>query len=664
MDTKSLKLLVLLSFFWAIGFDSFADDSASSKARYILGSVDYIGTDYDGAIGPDGQILNEFEYKELKEFASTAISYFESIRKEIDREQGDLISADLLELQKRLEEPKNGGDPKPLIANLRLLLIDHFKIKVFPDRAPSYELGRVVYENKCAACHDLQGSGNGPAAAGLNPKPRSFLDPEAMEASSPSQFYNTLYTGLDGTAMRSFREELSKDELWSVSFYAQSIRHSKGEPASQRIQALRQVGFGVEKLAQMTDAQLRQELMAMQETFDPRRMETADSWLVLARTQVQFADAATPSHATINLLNETEDQIKLATSKVSAGLFQEAEELLFGAYLEKFEGAEKVLLIVNKPVVLATEKAFLELRSLVRQADTQAYMTKAQELLELINVCRQEYERVEQNKAGPWGDFVSSFIIIVREGFEAFLVVAALLALISSIGQARVRRWIHIGWMTAIVAGGAVFLIYEKVVHLSGLAKETIEAISTSAAVVLLFYTGFWLLNQADMKRWNSFIRENTKKAISTGRLSVLFSISFIAVFREAVETIVFYQALFKLSHDPFYVILGFVVGCLVLFTVCLGIVRFNLKLPLRHFFICTSVLMVAISVVLAGKSIHELVEAGLIKVTPISWLPTIDMFGIYPSVETLLGQGVLLTVAIGLICRFFFLRDDSKPLA
>ena len=193
------------------------------------------------------------------------------------------------------------------------------------------------------------------------------------------------------------------------------------------------------------------------------------------------------------------------------------------------------------------------------------------------------------------------------------------------------------------------FAVFERILHLSGAAKETIEACSTGVAVVFLFYTGFWLLSQSERMHWGRFLKTKTSVALSSGSLWGLFSMSFIAVYREAAETILFYVALYNTTSSPFLVSLGFLVGCLALIAACWGILRYNLRLPIKQFFLVTSCFMLTLAVILAGKTVHELIEAGYIQASPLSWMPAIEFLGLYPSAETLAAQLLLIVFGLGL---------------
>jgi high-affinity iron transporter len=211
----------------------------------------------------------------------------------------------------------------------------------------------------------------------------------------------------------------------------------------------------------------------------------------------------------------------------------------------------------------------------------------------------------------------------------------------------------------AIVFGFGAYILFEKVLALSGAAKESIEAICTGLAVVMLFYTGFWLLSQTEHKKWQTYIKKKTTHALSTQRLWALASIAFIAVFREAAETVLFYSALLSHAGSPVMVASGFLVGVLILFTICFAMIKYNVRIPMKKFFLITSYLMITLSVVLSGKCVNELVEAGYFQPTPIPHLPSIDLLGIYPMWETVGAQ--LCLMVVGILMSMHSLKRTKK---
>jgi high-affinity iron transporter len=178
-------------------------------------------------------------------------------------------------------------------------------------------------------------------------------------------------------------------------------------------------------------------------------------------------------------------------------------------------------------------------------------------------------------------------------------------------------------------------------------------------AVVVLFFVSNWMVAKAEAEAWKQYIEGKVQTAIETGSTFALGAAAFLAVFREGAETILFYQALFAEAQTYKNMIwIGFIVGCAALVLI-FALVRFgSLVIPIKPFFMGTSILMYIMSIAFAGGGVKELQEADVISVTPVSFVQSIDILGIYPTVETLLPQAVLLVVAIA---SLFYYRAKGR---
>ena len=173
------------------------------------------------------------------------------------------------------------------------------------------------------------------------------------------------------------------------------------------------------------------------------------------------------------------------------------------------------------------------------------------------------------------------------------------------------------------------------------------EAVCSVVAVVLLFYTGFWLLSQEEHLKWGKFLKKETYQVTKKHQLSGIFFLSFMAVYRESVETIIFYNALYLQNPNTVILSLGFLCGAAVLFLLCFLIRYLQVNIPLKYFFRSTSILMLGISVFISGKAINELGSAGFLKITPLHGLDPVNWLGFYPSKEALLTQGFIALFAL-----------------
>jgi high-affinity iron transporter len=184
-------------------------------------------------------------------------------------------------------------------------------------------------------------------------------------------------------------------------------------------------------------------------------------------------------------------------------------------------------------------------------------------------------------------------------------------------------------------------------------SREIIEGATMLVAVVVLFSVSYWLLSKIEGAKWQKFIREKVNAALSEGRSFALAFVAFLAVFREGAETALFYQALFTRGDNvAMPVATGLIVGFAVLAGIFTLFYRFGVKIPMRPFFAVTGGLLYYMAFVFAGKGIKELQEGNAISQTQIPGFPHIEALGLYPTVETLIAQGVLLALLLFALWR------------
>ena len=253
-------------------------------------------------------------------------------------------------------------------------------------------------------------------------------------------------------------------------------------------------------------------------------------------------------------------------------------------------------------------------------------------------------------------------MIILREGLEAALILAAILAMLRVIGATQAVRYIHLGWILALIAGGLTWLATETILTLSGEHRESMEGFITVFAAVVLFYVGYWLHTRAEAQKWQAFIQEKVQNVLSTKRIFALVGISFFAVYREAFEVVLFYQALWLQSEQSqSSVIWGSITGLVCLIGVTFAIFKLGLRLPLRYFFGATGTLLYIMAFIFAGNGINELQAAGWVPSTPLSFPPQLSFLGIYPTLETLTAQAAMLCA---FIATSFWLAKERKVTA
>lgn len=250
--------------------------------------------------------------------------------------------------------------------------------------------------------------------------------------------------------------------------------------------------------------------------------------------------------------------------------------------------------------------------------------------------------------------FFDSFLIILREGFEAILVVSALAAYLKRVGERDRLRYLYGGAASAVAASGLLWLAARSVLDLGGSSREALEGWTILVATGVLFWVSYWLVSKAEADHWQAFVRKQVEQAVGRGAMLGLAFLSFVVVFREGFETVLFYEAVAARAVGPggqTMLLTGFLGGCATL-TVLYVLLQFTgAKIPMRAFFTVTGALLYFMAFRFAGAGIRELQEAASLPQTAVAWIPDSlalqQWLGIFPYLEPLLLQGLLVALAI-----------------
>ena len=273
-------------------------------------------------------------------------------------------------------------------------------------------------------------------------------------------------------------------------------------------------------------------------------------------------------------------------------------------------------------------------------------------------------EMLQGSEQSDWSMFLYSLLIILREGLEALLIVAAIVAyMVKNNHQDKlpvIRQSVYVALAASVVTAFTFQLIFEN----SGQNRELLEGFTMIIAVFMLFSMSYWLLSKVEAQNWKRYLEGKLSTALTAGSLFGLWITSFLAIYREGAETVLFYYALVgdaKSSVSLFYLFAGFITGA-VLLAICYFIMRYSVvKLPLKPFFMFTGSFMYLMAFVFAGKSVLELIEGKLFEPTLVNGVPEISWLGIYPYVETLVPQVILIIAAI---FALFVMKYQSKKAA
>ncbi len=263
-----------------------------------------------------------------------------------------------------------------------------------------------------------------------------------------------------------------------------------------------------------------------------------------------------------------------------------------------------------------------------------------------LHVLLDEAVRQQAAVSGSLGAFIQAFLILLREGFEAILVISALVAYLQRLGAERQIRWLWAGVGTALAASLAAAYAMAAVIRISGPQREAVEGATMLMAAAVLIYVSHWLFAKREAARWQGYIHARLEQAVSGGQAFSLALAAFLAVFREGAETVLFYQALLAgAPGEGIAVGSGFVGGAIALVGVYGLMRRASRRLPLGIFFTATAVLLYVLAFIFTGQGMLELQGAGWFATTQVAWAPTVTALGIFPTVESLTAQAVVLAL-------------------
>jgi high-affinity iron transporter len=501
-------------------------------------------------------------------------------------------------------------------------------IDELPAVTPSLSRGAEVYQANCAGCHGTVGRGDGPLAAGLAPPPANLADGAALRDVSPLDYYRRISIGTVGTAMPAFEGRLPAEDRWAAALYASVLRlpAPRGDvPPSLRAFATS---------GTMSDDQV---LAALGAT-DSATPEALGRLSAVRTFQADHTGAATAQ-----VFAQVRDQLDSAFTLARAG-DPTASARAFDAYMT-FEQVERGVRAKSPGLAAELETAFASLRTRASGGATPGELAA---LRRQLDAGLENAERILGDRGSPLNLFMQSFIILLREGLEAILIVGALMTFLSKMGAAHRKRDINVGVGAAVGASLLTAVALETIFVLSPSHREALEGATMVLATAVLFYVSYWLLSKMEVVKWNHFVKGKVQDALDSGSALALASAAFLAVYREGFETVLFYKALFVASPGgTMPVVAGILAGSVVLVAVYVAINRFGVRLPLKPFFAVTSAFLYYMAFVFAGKGIAELQEGDLIGTTILSWAPRIPALGIYPTAESLGAQAVLVALAV-----------------
>lgn len=601
--------------------------------------LDYLAVDYEGAVS-GGKVINQGEYAEMQEFSATVSEKVAALPANPQKAQ---LAAGVKELQTAIGRKAAPADVASIAHGLGAKLLQAYPVAMAPQQVPDLSRGAALFKQNCSSCHGATGAADTPMARKLDPPPVNFTDHQRASKRSPFALYQVIDQGLEGTAMASFAD-MPADDKWALAFYAGGLSYADDQAREgARIWAgdpnVRQLIPNLEALSGMSE-----------EAF-AAKIGTDRAAAVIAYLRGKPADLAAQP-ATLDLARQ---KLRDSVAAYEAGDRDKARELALSAYLDGFEPIEPTLAGRDSSLLARVEAAMGKLRSAIA-SKRPAEEVRAQ--AEEIDGLFAETEKVLGGNQDSVSAFVGGFTILLREGLEALLIVVAMLAFLGKADRREMQRPVHYGWITALVAGGLTWLAATQLIQISGASRELTEGFGSILAAVVLLFVGIWMHGKAQAGEWQRYIREKLTEALSRKSAWFLFSLAFIAVYREVFETILFYAAMAS-EGNAGALAAGGIAAVAVLAAIAVAMLRFSQKLPIGKFFAFSSALVAVLAVVLAGKGVAALQEAGLIGIFTVPGAPRISMLGLFPTVQSLAAQTATLIILMG---GFAWNRRSPSP--
>lgn len=598
-----------------------ASANTPEGASQALHLIDYIGADYPPTV-ENGKVIDETEYREQLEFLAVLKGLLADLPQRPEREE---LLQGVNALQSAIEQRVDGTAVAHEARQLGAKLAVAYEVSQAPAITPDPTRGAPLYAQHCSVCHGETGAGDGPASVGMTPPPANLRDAQRLDRLSLYAIYNTLGLGVEGTDMPSFADQLDERQRWDLATYIAGL---SADPSASKADKT----YNLADLARQT----------------PNEVLAAEGPEATATFRAQRAQPPQVKRGPAQLLDYTSAALDKSLAAYRAGDREQAYDLSVAAYLEGFELVESSLDNVDANVRKNTEKALMAYRQSLQDG---LPIEQVEQRLEAAKVLLKESAGLLGSDGLSWTlSYVSGLLILLREGLEAILVLAAILAFLRNTGQQSAVRSVNVGWGLALVAGLATWALAAYVIDVSGAQRELLEGCTALFASVMVLWLGVWMHDRRHAAAWQDYIKSSL---VSGGGRFGFAILAFFSVYRELFEVILFYETLWlqagPAGHNA--VLAGGATALVLLMGLAWIILRGSAKLPLALFFSINAALLCALSVVFAGHGVKALQEAGIFGTRPVAFFD-FDWLGIHADAYSLSAQAVAILAIIVLYGR------------
>ena len=488
------------------------------------------------------------------------------------------------------------------------------------------------------SCHGQSGYGDGKDGVGLEPAPTNFHDLERMQNVSPYGAFNTITLGVNGTGMAG-HDYLSEEDRWSLAYYVTAFRF-------KNVKKVEGIRLDIKDGAALSDNEIKEKF----------GLDEQKSLGVLA--SIRDNNLNPPSNGgkknqlEIHIAKAIKD-LKQSLSLYTAGHVKEARNLSLEAYLQGIEPVEGILKSNHKDLVPEIEAALSKYRSLLGKNASEKQLT------DVLSPVISKLEGAVQSKNyknTEVSSFLMSFGIVLREAFEAGLIIFLLLSLTRKSNVTVFNKHIHSGWISSLFVGGILYFVLNQAFNITGKLAESLEGYTALIASGLLFYVGYWMHKNTDVKKLTDSLVSAVDKSMGNGKGITLFLITFAAAFREIFETILFLKILILDGHQKIFVGAGAVSAIILTFIIITIAVKYSIKLNLKLLFKASTILILSLSTIFLGKGIGALQKTGAFAQTSLDGF-SMPALGFNSTLEVLVAQ----TGMVAIILTYSFVNLVRK---
>jgi high-affinity iron transporter len=602
-------------------------------APQALHLLDYIGADYPDTVQA-GKVIDEGEYREQLEFIKVLQGLIAAMPAKPEK---DGLEQGISTLRNAISARQDGADVARQARQLGAKLAVAYEVSQAPIITPDPTRGAPLYAQHCSVCHGDTGAGDGPAGVGLTPPPANLRDAARLDRLSLYALYNTLGMGIEGTDMPAFADQLDDRQRWDLATYIASF---SADPAATT--STSEKTYNIADLARQT----------------PVEVLAADGPQAAATFRAQRAQPAQVKRGPAQLLDYTAATLDKSIAAYRAGDHDQAYDLSVAAYLEGFELVESSLDNVDANVRKDTEKSLMAYRQSLQDGLPAA---EAQLRLDAAKAKLKQSAGLLGSDGLSWSlSYISGLLILLREGLEAILVLAAILAFLRNTGQQSAVRSVNVGWGLALLAGLGTWAVAAYAIDVSGSQRELLEGATALFAAVMVLWLGVWMHDRRHAAAWQDYIKSSL---VGGGGRFGFATLAFFSVYRELFEVILFYETLWlqagPAGHNA--VLAGGATALVLLVGLAWVILRGSAKLPLALFFSINAGLLCALSVVFAGHGVKALQEAGIFGTRPVAFFD-FDWLGIHADAYSLSAQAVAIIAIIVLYGRSWIAEKRRVP--